>query len=163
MRISSSLPTVLKFAMVTLWTMMLKWSYIGEGSFWCIWTTLQMFWRILQYTPITLHLSHFICIWLHSFWGLDLCLFEPQGGPWWSCLLWSRHVCHVFQVLFRLSLSLCSKVPLCYGTFTNHAHWQSVTHWLASVRCSIIKVSIQAVTMVTNHDQSYNRHVWMDT
>ena len=30
-------------------------------------------------------------------------------------------------------------------------------------RCLIIKLSIQAVTMVTNHDQSYNRQAWMGT
>ena len=27
----------------------------------------------------------------------------------------------------------------------------------------IIKLSIQAVTMVSNHNQFYNRHAWIDT
>ena len=30
-------------------------------------------------------------------------------------------------------------------------------------KCLIIKLSIKAVTMVTNHNKAYNRHTWVDT
>ena len=35
MRFWSSLSTMLKLSMVTVWPEVLKWSYIGEGDFWC--------------------------------------------------------------------------------------------------------------------------------
>ena len=35
LRFWSSLPTMLKFWMVTWWPVMLLWSNIGEGAFWC--------------------------------------------------------------------------------------------------------------------------------
>ena len=31
----SSLPTMLKFGIVVSWPVMLRWSYIGEGAYWC--------------------------------------------------------------------------------------------------------------------------------
>ena len=35
LRFWSSLPTILKFSMVTWWPVMFLWSCIGEGAFWC--------------------------------------------------------------------------------------------------------------------------------
>ena len=35
LRFWSSLPTMLKLSMVTLWPVALKWSYIQEGALWC--------------------------------------------------------------------------------------------------------------------------------
>ena len=34
-RFWSSLPTMLKFSMLTSWPDLMEWSYIGEGAFWC--------------------------------------------------------------------------------------------------------------------------------
>ena len=38
----------------------------------------------------------------------------------------------------------------------------SATYWPVC-RCLIIKLFIQVVTMITNHNQSYNRHTWIGT
>ena len=60
MRFWSSLPTLLKFSNVVVWPVLLKWSYIGDGGFWCSLNLTQMFLRILLY------ILHHIWKWHHS-------------------------------------------------------------------------------------------------
>ena len=43
------LPHMLKLSMVTLWPVGLKWSYIGEGAFWC---SLNLSQNVLEDSPI---------------------------------------------------------------------------------------------------------------
>ena len=92
-----SLPTILKLLMVTLWPLMLLWSYMGEGDFRC---SLNLFPKILEVSPIyssshpPYHID--ICRWLHFASGLDLCLWEPSGGSWWWCLLCNTPVPQTF-------------------------------------------------------------------
>ena len=45
----SSLPTILKLLMVTLWPLMLLWSYMGEGGFRC---SLNISPKVLEDSPI---------------------------------------------------------------------------------------------------------------
>ena len=49
MRFWSSLLTMLKLSMAILWPEMLKWSYIGEGAFWC---SLNLSANVLADSPI---------------------------------------------------------------------------------------------------------------
>ena len=80
----SSLPTILKLLMETLWPLMLLWSYMGEGGSDVPWTFPQMFLRILQ---CILHHSppchSDICIWPHFVLAWDPYPLEPSGGSWW--------------------------------------------------------------------------------
>ena len=84
----SSLPKMLKLLMVTLWPVMLPWSYMGEGVSDVPWTFHQKFLRTLQYIPYHDPPCHTdICRWLHFASGLGPCLWESPGGSWWWCLL----------------------------------------------------------------------------
>ena len=87
MRFRSSLPTMLTFSIVVVWSVVLEWSYIGEGPFWC---SLNLSPNVLEDSPIysSSHstLSH-ICTWLHFSWAWDLYPWEPPEGFWWSCLI----------------------------------------------------------------------------
>ena len=68
MRFWSSFPFRLKFSIVTVWPVVLEWSYIWKGAFGVLWTSHQKFLKIpqciLHHTP-PCHI--YICIWLHSF------------------------------------------------------------------------------------------------
>ena len=112
---SSPLPTMLKLSRLILWPVALQWSNRGMGPFDVPWTSLQMFWRILLYILHHTPPCHiYMCRWLHSFSALDLCPWEPSGGFWWNCLLWSRlalHICYMFFSNFHSAL--CNKAPLC--------------------------------------------------
>ena len=80
----SSLPTILKLLMVTLWPLILLWSYMGEGVSDVPWTFPQMFLRILQYIPHHSPPCHNDnCRWLHFVLTWDPCPLEPSGGSWW--------------------------------------------------------------------------------
>ena len=87
-RFKSSLPTMLKLLIVTLWPMMLLWSYMGEGVSDVPWTFPQKFLRTLQCIPHHNPPCHNgIYRWLHFASWLDLCLWETSGGSWWWYLL----------------------------------------------------------------------------
>ena len=89
LRFWSSLPTILKFSLVTWWPVMLLWSYIGEGAFWCSfnlspngsWGFTNVFFMAVN--PATLISIDD----LTSFSGLDLDPWGSSGGFWWYVLL----------------------------------------------------------------------------
>ena len=103
----SSLPTMLKLSMVTSWPVILKWSYIWEGAFWC---SLNLSPNVLEDSPIysSSHstLSHLylhmtpLFFWIGS-WSFGailrfLMVVPPLKQTCTPCLL---------QTFFRLSLS----------------------------------------------------------
>ena len=49
LRFWSSLPTILKLSIVTWWPLMLLWSKIGEGAFWC---SLNLSAKVLEDSPM---------------------------------------------------------------------------------------------------------------
>ena len=49
MRFWSSLPTMLKYSIVVVWPVVLKWSYIWDGAFWC---SLNLCPNVLEDCPI---------------------------------------------------------------------------------------------------------------
>ena len=51
LRFWSSLPTMLKFSTLMLWPVVLKWSNMGEGAFWCSLNLSPKFLRTLLYIP----------------------------------------------------------------------------------------------------------------
>ena len=84
MRFWSSLPIILKLSMVTSWTEMMEWSYIGEGVFWC---SLNFSVNVLADSPMysSSHstLWHLYMYMTPPFSGYDLYPLEPWGGSWW--------------------------------------------------------------------------------
>ena len=78
MRFWSSLPTILKFSVVTLWPDMLEWSYIEEGA---IWFSLNLSANVLADLPIysSSHstLSHLYLYMTQLFSGYYLYPLEP--------------------------------------------------------------------------------------
>ena len=78
MRFWSSLPTMLKLSMVTLWPEMLEWSYIVEGAFWC---SLNLSANVLADSPIDFSshstLSHLYLYMTPLFSGYGLYPLEP--------------------------------------------------------------------------------------
>ena len=61
------------------------------------------------------------------------------------------------QILIQ-TMSQCARVqsPVAWLMHDGPTNWPVC-------ECPTIKLSIQAVTTVTNHDQFYNEHAWMDT
>ena len=67
LRFWSSLPTMLKFSNVILWSVVLKWSYIGEGAFRCSLNLSKCSWWLSNVFLITIHLVTFVSIYDSTF------------------------------------------------------------------------------------------------
>ena len=86
MRFWYSLPTILKFSSVVVWPLVLKWSYIGEGSFRCsLNLSPKCSWRLsyvifIMFHPVTIvsvYNATFLCYMIFVFW----CYWEVFDGP----------------------------------------------------------------------------------
>ena len=93
----SSLPTMLKLCRDSSWPVMLWWSWLGDVASCVLWTFLQIFCLIPQYThphsppchTCTCWSPHFSAGWCPYLWGVP-------GSPWWYCLIWNTFQPHVF-------------------------------------------------------------------
>ena len=113
MRFWSSLPNILKFAMVTVWPEMLKWSYIGEGASRC---SLNLSPKFLADSPMY-SLSHSTMLHLNLYMtplflrigslSFGVIMRFLMVGPPFRC----TSMPYFLQVLLKLSLS-----PWWYGT-----------------------------------------------
>ena len=106
LRFWSSLPTMLKFSTLMLWSVVIKWSNMGEGAFWCFFEPLTKgSWGLSYIFLITLQPSIFVTIddptlLLHRIFILG----GPSGGFWWWYLLWNILVhlsCCIFSWHFH--------------------------------------------------------------
>ena len=77
MRFWSSLPTILKFFIGTVWPEVLGWSYIGKGAFWCSLNLSKCSWWFSNVLFITLNPVTFISIY-------DCTIFKDRIFVLWS-------------------------------------------------------------------------------
>ena len=71
--------------------------------------------------------------------------------------MYTVHVLALVELSYALLLTTCHpKLLIAQLTVSSPTNY-------TVCKCLIIRLSIQAVTMVTNHIKAYNRHTWVDT